>query len=520
MHRDGTEIVDGAGQPIKLRGLSLGNWLLWENYFMGASPSNFQGQRLLLKNLTSLVGAPRTAQFQLDVYNHYITLPDIQRIAALGFNSIKVPLAYDVLEDDSNPGVYKASGWQILDNVVSWAQQSGLYVIFDLHAAPGAQNGFYTSAPPPGGAQLWRNADDQTRTVNLWKAIAARYANSTTVAGYDVLNEPLPPTNYALMSLYNRIIPAIRSVDTNHMLILEGTAFDGDLQLFKSRNDDNETVSLHQYLWSSKNPEQQINDAEAVAAKLDVPLWVGEMGNSTTSDVIKQVNRFNTDPAIQGWSFWTWKSVKPLPPGVYMPDQFVPTPAWKKLITWMANSRKPQPTLAEAEQGMQDYIQIIQSATEIPAVIAALQTPPPAVGAGVGLLGQYFAKTNFTGFQTLRVDPQVNFNWGDGAPAAGMSGNAFSVLWTGFVQPQFSQTYTFTANFDDTAQVWIGNTLVLSNLARGRHTASGSISLVAGEKYPIRIQYTDLGAAASIVLRWKSASQANIVIPASQLYPY
>jgi hypothetical protein len=371
LHRQDNQVVDGSGNVVRLRGVNLGNWLVWESQLMGSPTIAFTGEAQIMKGLTTLVGATAADQFRTDVRSSYITQADIQSIANLGFNSVRVPIPYTLLEDDAAPYQYKDSGWQALDNLVSWAGQAGIYVIFDLHATPGGQNTFFHSGAVGGVAGLWQNADFQARTVALWKAIAARYSDSTAVGGYDLLNEPMVPKAATLLAFYQQIVGAIRSVDANHLLILEGTNSARTFTDFKTRPDENMAFSLHQYVWLSLNPANGLHQAEASAQKLDVPLWVGEMGWDSYAHTASQIAMMNSDPAVSGWSFWTWKASTNKT--WKWAETFSVTPAWQQTIGWIIASWRPKPSAATALKGMQDYLNAISAAPQDSRMVAILQ---------------------------------------------------------------------------------------------------------------------------------------------------
>jgi lysophospholipase L1-like esterase len=144
-------------------------------------------------------------------------------------------------------------------------------------------------------------------------------------------------------------------------------------------------------------------------------------------------------------------------------------------------------------------------------------------GSGNGLRGQYYDNHDFTNLKLTRTDANVDFNWGAGSPSSNIGANSFSVRWTGQVQPLFSETYTFQTNADDGIRLTInGQTIIdkLVSLSDGSPAAAytGSINLVAGQKYDIQLEYYEDGSNASAQLLWSSASQAQQIIPKSQLF--
>lgn len=146
-------------------------------------------------------------------------------------------------------------------------------------------------------------------------------------------------------------------------------------------------------------------------------------------------------------------------------------------------------------------------------------TPLPA-GNGTGLRGEYFNKKDFTRLVLTRLDPTVDFDWGKDSPAPGVQKNNFSIRWTGQVEPSYSETYTFYTVSDDGVRLWVNGQLLIDHW--NNHSVredSGSIALVAGQRYDIRLEYYENGGDAVARLLWSSPSQSRVVIPQQRLYP-
>ena len=374
LHTSGTQIVDSSGTPVQLRGVNLGGWLLWEGWIFGGG---YTGETAIVNRLASLVGMPAAEKFHADVQQSMIQESDIARIASLGFNVVRVPFNYRLLEDPGSPGVYKASGWAILDNLVRWAQQDHVYIVLDMHAAPGGQSGGFTADNDNSTSPwLWNSPQSQDDMVAMWQAIAARYAGDSAIAGYDLLNEPYgSPTNLppgwgvSVPQLYARTIAAIRSVDPNHMIFLEGAQDSRDFSWATAPMASNIVYSPHMYLWSQSDAQAQLDAYVQMANAQQVPLWIGEYGENLPSQDAQQVAMFKAQSAIAGWSFWTWKQASGW--GVYQ----IPVSAnWQLLINWLCSTTAPQPTVPQATQGMQDFVSGVALAndTPSPAVISAL----------------------------------------------------------------------------------------------------------------------------------------------------
>jgi glucose/arabinose dehydrogenase len=148
-------------------------------------------------------------------------------------------------------------------------------------------------------------------------------------------------------------------------------------------------------------------------------------------------------------------------------------------------------------------------------------TPPPSPppGSGNGLKGVYFNNQDFTGTSVTRVDPQVAFNWGANAPISGIAADTFSTRWTGQVQAQYSQTYTFYLRGDDGVRLWVNNVLLVNSWKGQSATEySGTIALTAGQKYDVKIEYYDGIGDAVCEFRWSSASTPKAFVPKVQLF--
>jgi endoglucanase len=347
--QQGTQLADG----LKLRGVNLGGWLLWEGWIWGGW-FDYVGETTMMNNLTSLVGAEAAEKFRADVRANFITSDDFAAISAYGFNVARVPFNYRLLETEA--------GWAVLDQTIAAAKEHDVYLVLDLHAAPNGQTWSFTS-DHTGWSLLWWSPSAQDRTVALWRKIAARYADETTIAGYDLLNESVTG-DADLLRLYKRITAAIREVDKNHMLIYEGNDLGRTFSLFTEPLDANQALSIHDYPWMIANQDvtARMPVYDAAAQRLNSPLWVGEFGQGSYEDINKYITIFEADPLVSGWAQWTWKQV----PGFPALQTLRHTAASKKLIEWMNNTGRSKPTAAEATQGMSDFAKIVRFENTLP----------------------------------------------------------------------------------------------------------------------------------------------------------
>jgi hypothetical protein len=303
VHTQGTRLVDGQGKPLMLRGTNLGNWLVQEGYMFKLEHGP-QSSREIESLTNELIGPDAAAKFWNEYRDRYITRDDIQFIKQAGFNSIRVPFHYKFfLADD-------AEGFRLLDRVIAWSQEAGLYVILDMHCAPGGQTG--TNIDDSWGYPwIYDSPEEQQLAVEIWKRIARHYRGSKTVLGYDLLNEPIPPYpelkkyNPALEPLYRKIVAGVREVDPNHVVILGGAQWDSNFDVFGAPFDSNVMYNLHKY-WIPP-VKDSIQPYLDFRQRYKVPLWMSESGENTDEWIAQFVQVLNDNQV--GWAFWPYKKM-------------------------------------------------------------------------------------------------------------------------------------------------------------------------------------------------------------------
>lgn len=209
-----------------------------------------QGQNLLYKNdKIALHGVSFGNQVwsNVEIPEHHDQV-DFLRVKKMGMNCVRFYLNYKTLEDDERPFKYKESGWKWLDKNIEWAKKHGVFLIINIHVP---QGGFQSNGK---GGALWTNQTNQSRLIKLWGAIAARYSKEPTIAGYDLLNEPVTTQSKTQWEyLAKSITKEIRSQDTNHMIIVErlnaiGKSWNNDLNMnFFKLDDSNVCYEFHFY---------------------------------------------------------------------------------------------------------------------------------------------------------------------------------------------------------------------------------------------------------------------------------
>ena len=180
LHAQGDKLAGPDNQSLILKGCNLGNWLMIEPWMLGGC-IEATDQAQIVSTLRKRFGDAR-ADHLIHLYrDRYITDRDFKLIKSFGFNLVRVPFDYRILQEDTSPYAIKSDAFYWLDKALDMAQRAGVYVILDLHGAPGGQsNQMHTGQAEQN--HLWDNATNQDRTVALWQAIAARYQNRSVVA--------------------------------------------------------------------------------------------------------------------------------------------------------------------------------------------------------------------------------------------------------------------------------------------------------------------------------------------------
>ncbi|MBN1818146.1 MAG: cellulase family glycosylhydrolase [Sedimentisphaerales bacterium] len=343
----GQSMVDEKGNVILLQGVGLGNWLLPEGY-MWKFGDRGDRPRKIEALVSELIGPESAERFWLEFRRNYITEADIQRIAELGFNSVRPALNARRFLTEGDLPTYVPEGFELLDNLVQWCKKHHIYVIIDMHGAPGGQTGTNIDDSPRDEVELFTNPRNQDLLVDLWVRIADRYKNEPTVAAYDLLNEPLPQRTGAaekykkqLELLYRRITQAIRAVDKRHMITLEGADWANDWSVFTERFDDNLFYQFHYYCWDRPDNLKSIAQYISLRDKLGAPVWVGETGEKGNAIYWGTMQYFEANNI--GWSFWPWKKMD-ANNGPYS----IRKPAgWDEIVAFSRGRARPSAELAQ-----------------------------------------------------------------------------------------------------------------------------------------------------------------------------
>jgi endoglucanase len=341
---DRQRIVNGNGDNVLLRGIGLGGWMLQEGYMLHL---NKEGQQYRIKQrIASLIGEEETKAFYKAWLSNHTTKTDIDSLHAWGFNSVRLPMHYNLftLSTDQEPEAGKDTwltiGFALTDSLVSWCKVNHMYVMLDLHAAPGGQgNDLNISDRDPSKPSLWQSEANRQKTIALWQKIAARYANEPTVGGYDILNEPnwgfedtlndrnglKEEKNVQLKQLLIDITHAIREVDKNHLIIIEGNGWGNNYKGILGPWDKNMVLSFHKY-WNN-NDQQSIQHIVNFRNQYDMPVWIGETGENSNTWFTEAIRLFEKNNI--GWCWWPLKKL-----GNNNPLQIKSNPGYDSLVNY------------------------------------------------------------------------------------------------------------------------------------------------------------------------------------------
>ena len=353
---NGKAIVNENQDTILLRGMGLGGWMVQEGYML--QTSGFANPQHEIKaTIQDLIGEADTELFYEAWLANHVRKADIDSLKSWGFNSVRLPMHYNLytlpIEEEPILGeqTWLTKGFELTDSLIAWCTQNEMYVILDLHAAPGGQG--YDAAISdydPTKPSLWESEDNRDKMVALWKRLAERYADEQWVAGYDLLNETNwdLPGGVALRNLYGEVTDSIRAVDSRHIIFIEGNWFANDFTGLTPPWDDQMVYSPHKY-WS-------INDQASIQWVLDlrntynVPLYLGETGEN--SNVwFRDAARLYEDNDM-GWAWWPMKKIE----SIAGPLSITKSAGYQTLLDYWSNGG----TAPSAEFGKNTLMQLTE----------------------------------------------------------------------------------------------------------------------------------------------------------------
>lgn len=342
LHRNGKYLYDGAGNEVILRGIGTGNWMLQEGYMMQSSdvaPTQHQFRAKLI----STIGEAKTDSFYTVWLANHFRRVDVDSMKSWGFNSVRVAMHYKWFtlpieqEPVSGQQTWLDKGFTMIDSLLDWCGDNQMYLILDLHGAPGGQGkdaaiSDYDDKKP----SLWESQANKDKTIALWRKLAERYSTEPWIGGYDLINEPnwsFSNGNTPLWDLLKNITTAIREVDKNHLIIVEGNWFANNYDGLPAIWDNNLALSFHKY-WTY-NDAGSINWMITLRNSRNVPIWLGETGENSNSWFTELVALSEKNKI--GWSWWPVKK-----PGINNPLKVTVNADYTKLINyWKGSGANP-----------------------------------------------------------------------------------------------------------------------------------------------------------------------------------
>ncbi|TDQ07004.1 cellulase family glycosylhydrolase [Pedobacter metabolipauper] len=358
---DGKRIVNEKRENVLLRAMGLGGWMLQEGYMLGIDGHG--QQHLIRKRIEELIGKEQTQIFYNKWLANHTTKADVDAMRSWGFNSIRLPMHYNLytlpIEEEPVAGqnTWLEKGFAMTDSLLSWCKSNGMYLILDLHGAPGGQgNDFNISDRDPAKPSLWDSEANKNKTIALWHKLAEKYANEPWIGGYDIINEPnwgfenretdqhglQEKKNEPLRKLMIDITKAIRSVDQKHLVIIEGNGWGNNYNGIFPLWDDNLVLSYHKYwAFNDQGSAQGMLDARD---KYNVPVWLGETGENSNVWFTEAIRLFEKNNI--GWAWWPLKKL-----GHNNPLQVRSNPDYDALKEYW-NGKGAKPASAKALKGL------------------------------------------------------------------------------------------------------------------------------------------------------------------------
>ncbi|MGD0941757.1 MAG: carbohydrate-binding protein [Terracidiphilus sp.] len=337
LHASGRNIVNANGQTVVLKGMNLGGYMVMEPWMCPADAGGLPDTYSIIQELDSRFGVAEEQTLIRDYQQAWITTQDFVNIKNAGFNVVRVPVWWGNFYPIANVSnaSWRTDAFTQLDWIVNQAAAQGIYVIIDMHGVVGGQSTSDDTGQQNVNA-YWTNSNDQGNTAYMWWEIANHYNGNATVAGYDLLNEPMnAPSDSAVISAYVSLYNSVRSADPTHMIFIE-TCFDQwDWAMLPNPSSEgwtNVVYEQHEYEWNATQAVVESGSANQVTqfnnyASYNVPDYIGEwndMGYSaatyqysfdeyTNNGISSTMWALKNDSPGSGWGMYTPTGTPPIP---------------------------------------------------------------------------------------------------------------------------------------------------------------------------------------------------------------
>ncbi len=316
-------LVNEEGEEIVLKGVNFGGFLIQETWMGPVGSSESSSESLSILKQRGFTDEQIKAIYTSYAEN-FITEQDVKNVAKLGLNCIRLPFWYrNFMDEDCNfysENPDEIFGFQMIDRIVEYADKNSIYVILDMHGCPGGQSTDH-SCGIIGQNALYTNEKYLDAMQRIWEAIAERYKDCRTIAAYDIMNEPMnnnstyengwaAGSDIAVshtISVYDRMVKAVRAKDSNHIITLEGVWSTDMLPDPASYGWTGIMYQLHLYDSTTDMINYRVSELEGVRRKYKVAIYVGEFNNGDTNQeyAYKKYNKSKIS-----WTMWTYKVTK------------------------------------------------------------------------------------------------------------------------------------------------------------------------------------------------------------------
>ena len=325
----------GNGDLVQLKGTNVGGYLLQEFWMtVGSYTENVTAEEDVYRVLTERFGKDEAMRLIRLYQENFFTEEDFDYCRELGMNCLRLPFWYrNIVDENGEP----YEDWFVLfDRFVEEAGKRGIYVILDLHGAPGSQNGSDHSGKDGHDEKMAASEfffgdeavvkKNQELYYQIWETVAEHFNGNPWVAGYDLLNEPYCTYRYntgrpdselheILWTVYDEAYRRIRAIDPDHVIIMEATWNASDLPAPEKYGWENVMYQYHTYLYDdydNSKGQQIVNLRNRISntrgGGYNVPSLLGEFAlfNALTAwdEGVKLVNNSG-----MSWTTWTYKTI-------------------------------------------------------------------------------------------------------------------------------------------------------------------------------------------------------------------
>ena len=338
----GRSLYDAQGNRLQLRGINAGQILLQEGWMSpfaleplknpDGSYVKDDGDNIQYPEFTeiqlrqALANNPNLEGYDVEqllsyYYSCFFTEEDFRIIQEdLGLNVIRLPFFYLNILNEDLTRKEETQAFAYLDWFVEQAGKHGLYVILDLHGAPGSQSGYEHAGTQIGEAGLWNSEENVAATVDLWSYVSQHYTATRPdlgkwIASYDLLNEPTYTykgvTTKECWEVFDRIYDAIRANGDRHVITFCCCWDFGALPDPADYEWENVQYQYHWYNWRNDLLPYDLfyayQDLSNIGRDYDVPVLIGEFTAFEDRDAWNKMLSLY-DSRGYNWTIWNYKT--------------------------------------------------------------------------------------------------------------------------------------------------------------------------------------------------------------------